>query len=289
MQKNTATLSLFSLLFGIVAMEALAQSRECRSKDPDTAIAGCTQDINRARPAPTSAGMLPVYYSLRAEAYQKKDMLKEAKADLDTAVLLQPGFRSYFNRAAFQLDHASEADALSDYASAIAAFEGEIQKDKEEEAFYAQANFQVGEILRRQGQFAEALLSYNKAVASKPNDREILFNRALVHSRIGNLDAAIKDLTKVVDKNGPLYFSGLINRGIAYSRTGDLPQAIADMDKAVANDPGSPVARVRRASVLEQLGQREKAVADYREALKLFSGMKEAQDALARLASDGGN
>jgi tetratricopeptide (TPR) repeat protein len=263
--------------------QAVAQSRECRSTEPDRAIIGCSQDIQRATANPASKGMLPVYYSLRAAAYEKKDMLKEAKVDLDTAVLLQPGFRAYFNRAVFSSNHGSDAESLSDYKSAIAAYEGEMQKEKEAEPFYAQANFQVGENLRRREQFSEALPHYDKAVAAKPDDREILFNRALVQSRLGNNEAVIADLTKVVDKDGPHYVSGLMNRSTAYLRNGNLALAIADMDKAVAKEPQSPLARVRRALVLERLGEPGKAVADYREALKLYAGMKEAQDGLARL------
>jgi tetratricopeptide (TPR) repeat protein len=273
-----------ALVIAGAGTRALSQSRECRNDNPDRAIAGCTEDIKRATANPAGAGMLPVYFALRAAAYEKKDMLKEAKADLDTAVLLQPGFRAYFNRAVFSSNYGSGAETLADYKSAIAAYEGEMQKDKEEEPYYAQANFQVGEMLRRQERFDEALPSYNKAVAAKPGDPEMLFNRALVHSRLGNNEAVIDDLTKVVDKEGAHYVSGLMNRGAAYLRSGNLALAIADMDKAVAKEPQSPLARVRRALVLERMGNRERAVADYREALKLYAGMTEAQEGLARLA-----
>jgi tetratricopeptide (TPR) repeat protein len=268
-----------------MAAQALAQSRDCRSSEPDAAIAGCTVDINQATPVPTARGMLPVYYSLRAVAYQKKNMLKEARADLDMAVLLQPRFRAYFNRAVFLSDIGFEDEALSDYTAAIRAYEGEMTKDKVEEPYYAQANFQVAEFFRHRQRFAEALPGYDKAIAAKPDDREILFNRALTHSRLGNLDAAIADLTRVTEKEGPLYISGLLNRGMAYLRKENLPLAMADMDKAVAKEPDSPIARVRRALVLERAGRRDDAVADYREALKLFAGMQEARDGLTRLGA----
>jgi tetratricopeptide (TPR) repeat protein len=260
---------------------ALAQSRDCRSSDPDKAIQACTEDI-RDRPIPA---LLPVYYNLRAGAYEKKGMLDEAKADLDKAVSLMAGFSTYFNRAVFCSDHGLAKCAFADFETAIAAYEKSPQKPLED--FYAQANFRHAENLRRSDRLVEAMTNYDKAVATRPDNMEFLYTRALANSRLLRLDAVIADLTVVIEnpRRQGFYVSGLINRSLAYMRKNNFPAAIADLDRALAAEPGSPLALVRRGHVFEQAGQRDKAIADYRNALSVYAKMEEALEGLKRLGA----
>ena len=283
--KKQATLLLVILMAFVLPVSA--QSTDCHSGDPDKAIAGCTADIQRATPVPTAQGMLPVYYSLRAAAYQKKDMFEPAKADLDMAVSLQPEFPAYFNRAVFFSDYGMTAEALADFAAAIALYEKKMPPEKEREEAYVQANLQRAEALRRIGRPAEALVNFDKAAALRPDNMEIFYNRALANSRLERLDAVIADLTRVIDngRREGFYVSSLINRGLAHMRRNDFPAAVADLDRALAAEPGSPLGLVRRGYIYERAGQREKAVTDYRAALGVYSRMEEAIEGLKRLGA----
>jgi tetratricopeptide (TPR) repeat protein len=277
--------TIFAFVLSLVSAPAMAQSSDCRNSDPDKAIAGCSADILRATPVPTAQGMLPVYYYLRASAYEKKDMLDEAKADLDKAVALMPGFKTYFNRALFCSDHGLAKCAFADFETAIAAYEKSPEKPLED--FYAQANFRHAENLRRSDRLVEAMTSYDKAVSTRPDNMEFLYTRALANSRLQRLDAVIADLTVVIEnpRRQGFFVSGLINRSLAYMRKNDFPAAIADLDRALAAEPSSPLALVRRGYVFEQAGQRDKAIADYRKALSVYAKMDEALEGLKRLGA----
>lgn len=275
------------LMFIFLLCPAFAQTSECRSSDPDKAIAGCSADILRATPVPTAQGMLPVYYSLRAAAYQKKDMFEPAKADLDMAVSLQPEFPAYYNRAVFYSDYGMATQAIADFATAIALYEKKQPPDREREEAYIQANYQRAEALRGVNRPAEAMENYDKAAALRPDNMEVLYSRALANSRLERLDFVIADLTKVISnrRRESFYVSALINRGVAYLRKNEFPAAIADLDRALAAEPGSPLGLVRRGYIYEKAGQRDKAITDYRAALRVYAKMEEALEGLKRLGA----
>jgi tetratricopeptide (TPR) repeat protein len=271
-----------------IAPVALAQSRDCRGSDPDKAIEACSADIKRDSAIPANAGMLPALYNLRALAYEKKDRLDEARADLDTIIKLKPDFDAYFNRAVFCSEHGPVGCALADFEAAIAAYEKRVPPEKAWEGSYADANFRRAELLRLNDRIAEAMPNYDKAIATRPDNPEFRFNRALANSRLERIDAVIADLTRVIGPNprrGPFTVSALNNRGVAYMRKGEYAQAIADLDTALALDPGSPMTLVRRGLVHEKAGQRDKAIADYRESLKIYARLQDAQEGLQRLGA----
>ncbi len=58
-------------------------------------------------------------------------------------------------------------------------------------------------------------------------------------------------------------------RGMARADAGDADGAIADLTKAIDNDPGTGSAYVRRGRIYEAEGDKARAAADYRSALKL--------------------
>jgi tetratricopeptide (TPR) repeat protein len=229
--------------------------------------------------------MLPVYYNLRAAAYEKKDQLTEARADLDMAVKLRPDFTTWFNRGVFLSDHGLDSAAIADFDLAITAYEKRAPAEKAWEEFYVQANYRRAEILRHNDRVADSLPNYDKAIALRPDNVEMLFSRALAHSRLEHFDAVIADLGRVIDspRRGPFLVSALNNRGLAYMRQGNFREALADLDRALSTEPGSSLSLVRRGLIHERAGQRDKALADYREALKITPTLKEARDGLQRL------
>ena len=58
-------------------------------------------------------------------------------------------------------------------------------------------------------------------------------------------------------------------RGVARADAGDADGAITDLTKAIEQDPGTAAAYVRRGRIYEAEGDKARAAADYRSALKI--------------------
>ena len=112
-------------------------------------------------------------------------------------------------------------------------------------------------------------------------------NRAIAYIRLNQYDFAIKDFTQAIAKhspdsfyNGDLYY---IDRAWAYHLKGEDAQALPDANKAVAMRPDDPDFIEARAEIYEKLGQRDKAIADYRASLKLDPKKDGSKQGLKRL------
>jgi tetratricopeptide (TPR) repeat protein len=73
------------------------------------------------------------------------------------------------------------------------------------------------------------------------------------------------------------------NRAATYHMVGSNTQALADARKSLELRPRDVATLVTRGSILEALGRREEAIADFREALLLYPEGRKAKDALKRL------
>lgn len=63
-------------------------------------------------------------------------------------------------------------------------------------------------------------------------------------------------------------------------------EGLPDAERALALAPANAGVIETRAEIYEKLGKREKAIADYRQALSLEAGMKSAADGLKRLGAE---
>ena len=75
------------------------------------------------------------------------------------------------------------------------------------------------------------------------------------------------------------------NRGNALGDKKDYEHAIADFDMAIKIDPKYATAFYNRADVKLTAGEKSGAIADYRQALTLRPGFKEAADMLKQLGA----
>lgn len=108
--------------------------------------------------------------------------------------------------------------------------------------------------------------------------------RGVAYFQKGLWDKAIADYTKVIalkPKDLAVVYTG---RSIAYLRKGLLDQSIADITKAIALQPNLDSYNIR-AGVFEMKGQPDKAIPDYRAALKIEPTDQHAKDALKRLGA----
>jgi Tfp pilus assembly protein PilF len=75
------------------------------------------------------------------------------------------------------------------------------------------------------------------------------------------------------------------NRAWAYRALGKDQEGLRDVNMALLLEPKNAAIIETRAEIYEKLKERDKAVADYREALKLEPKMTQASDGLKRLGA----
>jgi Tfp pilus assembly protein PilF len=96
---------------------------------------------------------------------------------------------------------------------------------------FALAYSERGNIRRRQGDFATALVDYDRAISLDPNLVIAYYNRGICHRQIGNHQAAIDDYTHTIALD-PQYFDAYYQRGKVSAQLGDRSGAIADYHQA---------------------------------------------------------
>jgi Flp pilus assembly protein TadD len=89
-----------------------------------------------------------------------------------------------------------------------------------------------GESLRQKGEFEEALQAYNRALAEKPADVEILMGMAWCYKRTGQLQRAIA-ATEEAYRASPQEPILLYNLACYYALAGDKPQALSWLGRAL--------------------------------------------------------
>jgi tetratricopeptide (TPR) repeat protein len=85
-------------------------------------------------------------------------------------------------------------------------------------------------------QYGLAIADFDKAIALRPGDVQVRFNRAVTFERKGEFDQALVDLAEVV-KAWPNEVNGLFERGYVHMKKGDYDRAIDDFDQALRIDP----------------------------------------------------
>jgi len=107
-----------------------------------------------------------------------------------------------------------------------------------------------GDIRLTEGNYEEALASFNRALRERPNHRGALMGRALVFIKTKQYDKATAELTYLIDylrKNlepdDPtgvgLMAAAYANRGIVHDTKGRYKEALADYIEALRTDQGA--------------------------------------------------
>ena len=107
-----------------------------------------------------------------------------------------------------------------------------------------------GDIRLSEGNYEEALASFNRALRERPNHRGALMGRALVFIRTKEYDKASTELTYLIDylrKNiepddatgAGLMAAAYANRGIVHDTRGRYKEALADYIEALRTDRGA--------------------------------------------------
>jgi tetratricopeptide (TPR) repeat protein/serine/threonine protein kinase len=256
---------------------------------PAAALAELRRAIPLARKLPQDRAHL---HATRAYALHKQGKLREAVAELRTAVAHDPGYAQ-----AHALLGAGLLD-LKQFDEAAAACRQALRLNPAE----VSAHHNLGIILRAQGKLDQALAAYAEAIKLTPHQARNHLGRAVVLSELGKDDEALSacrtaarlnpmdaeiygtvgailarqhrteealaTLRKALDL-GPSSATTYANLGETLRRAGKYEDALKALHKALALDPKHAPAQASIASVLGLQGKPVEAIAAYRQALVL--------------------
>lgn len=164
----------------------------------------------------------------------------------------------YFFRAIAKLNLEDYAGAKEDATLAI-----------ERNPFITDAYEVRGVALQNMGKLEEAVADYDKALSLLPENKGILFNKALAEEELKNYDTAQECYSQLL-KAHPRFDSGYIGRARLYLAQSDTISALADLDKAIELNKNAINAYVIRADIsIKREKDYERALEDMNEAIKL--------------------
>ncbi|RLB65972.1 MAG: hypothetical protein DRI90_00620 [Deltaproteobacteria bacterium] len=126
--------------------------------------------------------------------------------------------------------------------------------------------------LQLRGRLAEAIGTYQEALALASERADVWYNLASACRHLGRLDEAIAAYRRALDL-APDDPAGWNNIGLALHDGGDLEQAIAAFEQAQRLDPNVPAALVNLGNALRDSGRRDAAVDAYGQAITCDSGL----------------
>lgn len=238
----------------------------------DQAIDFFTRQIERQ---PTAAA-----YSHRSRVYCYHGDFAQALADAVEAVRLDPKLASaYCNRGRAQaaLDRIDEA--IDDFTKAI-----------ECDPRLATAYCHRGRAWTERGNLDQAIADCDLAIGLDPQSAVAYYYRGRAYERAEQDAKAVADFTKSIELN-PHYVPAFNHRGTVYARHRYYNRAIADYDAAIKLDPRFDLVHIHynRGNAWFGLGRHERALADYRVALRHNADYRPAVEAMAACYGDKGD
>lgn len=222
---------------------------------PDARIAACNKAIESRTDA--SATDRAALFISRAEAYDDKNDLDRAIADLNKAIELDPNsVLAFENRGTLFVRSGKPDRAIEDYNEAIRL-----------DPNYAQAHADRGVAYYVKDDYARAIENYSEAIRLDPKHAVSYSNRAAAYKKAGRNDRAIADESEAIkiDPDRPEFYD---NRGLSYAHNRDYDLAIADYDKAISLKKEAKF-YTNRGDSYQFKGNLDRAIADYGDAIKL--------------------
>jgi len=95
-------------------------------------------------------------------------------------------------------------------------------------------------------QFQKSIQAYDKALALKPNDPNVLTDQGVMYRNLGQFEKALANFQKA-NKLEPTHLTSLINQGVVYAHDLHKPdEAAKAWNKVIAQAPNSPQANQAR-------------------------------------------
>ena len=141
---------------------------------------------------------------------------------------------------------------------------------------------QAGQAWGLAGDPVRAYAAAGAAVALRPEDPELLIDRAQAAVSAGYLDKAVADLDHVL-KISPGRVDALIYRASVYRALDRLDPALADIEKALLQAPNSASALLERGNIRRLKGDSDGALEDWGRVKQLAPGTEAASAATANI------
>ena len=148
-------------------------------------------------------------------------------------------------------------DAVKSYEKAVA-----IKPD------YADAHFNLGNILRDLGELDGAIKSFVKTIEIMPEYDEAQYNLGVTLQELGQLDEAIEQYEKALSIN-PENADLILNLGFIYQSLGQIDEAIEQYDNALTIDPDNAKVLNNLAVIFRDLDQVDEAIKYFEKALAI--------------------
>jgi tetratricopeptide (TPR) repeat protein len=140
-------------------------------------------------------------------------------------------------------------------------------------ADYAEAHYMLGTVLRQQGRTDEGVAEFREAIRRRPDLAEAHLSLGQALQQKGDLAAAAASLAeadRLNKKKGDAQRAAFaLNAGMARLGKGDVPGAIERLREAVQLAPDEPRARLQLARALKRQGSRREAEEQLAEARRL--------------------
>ncbi len=182
-------------------------------------------------------GAYQAYVNL-AQAYRRQNKLELALDQLNRALKLEPGLAHLYRlRARLHLAR-DEADL------ALTNLDRAIELEHDGSPYEVDDNIERGRLLLRSGKHAQALASFDAALALRADDPAGQRLRAEALFRLGRFHDVVEAFDGYLENGKPLE-SVYRGRGLARSELGQYPGAIDDFTKALELHPTSAVQAYR--------------------------------------------
>jgi tetratricopeptide (TPR) repeat protein/SAM-dependent methyltransferase len=139
----------------------------------------------------------------------------------------------------------------------------------------AEAHFNRGNALMRQGKFDEAIAAFRQAIGIKPDFAEAHFNRGNALMRQGKLDEAVAAFRQVIGIK-PDFAEPYCNLGVALAEQGKLDEAVAAFRQAIGIKPDFAEPYYTLGVALGMQGKLDEAIAASRRAIGIKPNFAEA-------------
>lgn len=114
---------------------------------------------------------------------------------------------------------------------------------------------------------------------------DLLLQRGTDAMEAGDARTAAEHFTAIID-HSPGFNAAWGGRAMAYYLTGEIGPALADLGHVLTEEPRNFAALAGLGTILEETGQKEKALEAYRAAAAVHPHMADVNDAIARLETE---
>lgn len=127
-----------------------------------------------------------------------------------------------------------------------------------------------GYLRYRIGDYDNALVDYNNAIATDPNIYLLFYYRAILKNKLEDYQGAILDYNKSIELN-PSGFKSYYNRAIIKTELGDIKGAIADYSKTIEIDSNNKFAYHNRGRLKREQKLYKEAIVDLNKSIEIDS------------------